>query len=75
MAIVSAIAHKVVVEFGLLCNGLLGTTRPKQLERTPTLGLLWRGTLVQAALADFSPTCSGRRARAFVYPLFLYPCA
>ena len=40
MAIVSAIGHKVVVEFGLLCNGLLGTTRPKQLERTPTLGLL-----------------------------------
>ena len=55
MAIVGAIANKVVVEFGLLCNGLLGTTRPKQLERTPTLGLIRSGKLVQATLANFPP--------------------
>ena len=55
---------QVVLDFGLKHNKLLGTTTAKQPERTPTLGLIRDVTPVQAALADFSPTYSGRREHA-----------
>ena len=69
-AATGAVAHKVAVEYGSYDNRLLGTTIPKQLERTPALV-----HMSQLAPPDeFFPTCAGMRARTAASPVFLAPC-